>query len=211
MLPREPVGTGGAGQASDRQRPMLIGATRWPSRRHAMLAIVVALHAGVAVLLLRPTAPSPRAPAAAALAVREIAVAAPPAVAVAALPPIGVELAPPAITIVTDPGPPRAVPCQLPAQLSEALAGDPAVVAVLAVHAVDRRAIMLWDGRWTADAAPVVRARIAATIAATSAACIAQASTGPQLLFVPVASSIVTLAIGSGYWNWTDLLSDGGN
>lgn len=174
-----------------------------PGRRAAVAALIVALHAALAVLLLAPR-PAPPLPQAVPLTVHLLPVSRAP-VAVERGPPLDAALSVPAFDIAADPAP-AAAPCDVPAALTATLAGDPAVTAALA--AAPERAVMAWNGGWSVQpGAPAIRRAVAATLAGTAAACLDEPLTGPRLAFVPVAGTTVSVAFGSGTWRWRDLLA----
>jgi len=75
-------------------------------------------------------------------------------------------------------------------------------------------AIMIWDGRWTPIDAPgapsladPLHQAIISTVRAMSPACQAQQVLGPRLLTVNDDRGSTVLALGSGAWTWSQILS----
>lgn len=116
--------------------------------------------------------------------------------------------------------------CPLETLLGAALQADP--VARVALARIPRpsrsvaNAVMMWDGRWVADARvgglpaiDAVRGAIAAVLRAAPPGCADRVVLGP--VFVPVNvfaptrgdTGTIVLALGSGAWRWPDMLRTG--
>lgn len=116
--------------------------------------------------------------------------------------------------------------CPLETMLGAALQADP--VARVALARIPRpsrsvaNAVMMWDGRWVADARVggppainAVRGAIAAVLRAAPPGCADRVVLGP--VFVPVNvfaptrgdTGTIVLALGSGAWRWPDMLRTG--
>ena len=172
------------------------------------LAVIVLVHIGaIVVLLVRRDPPPPRRPVAA-MVVRSVP--APPATTPEiATAPVALSIAPPVLEVDDPPPVAPSSACDVAAAVGTALGRDPAAVATLLPIAADpHRAVMLWDGRWrdAGDADPLRRA-ITAAIRGSTGDCLDESQTGPRLMIVPVAGSVVTVAVGSGRWTWRALLS----
>lgn len=115
---------------------------------------------------------------------------------------IDVAVAPPEVEIADDAS---TGDCELLGTIAIALARDPAVSKALAQSSANRTAMMVWDGRWASDIAPIRRV-IVAQVAAASMACSSATVIGPRLLIVPTGSTTVAIALGSGTWTWSALL-----
>ena len=122
---------------------------------------------------------------------------------------------------VSGPGPDPGRDCAIDRVVTEALAHDPAALAILATLGPDTRAVtgavMLWNGAWTVATNPAdaralagLRPRVAAAIMRARAACRNADVTGPRLIVVPAPDRTTMLAIGSGVWRWEQLLAADG-
>ena len=68
-------------------------------------------------------------------------------------------------------------------------------------------AIMLWDRNWLGADGPI-QAAIRQTVAAAAPICRDEAVIGPRLLIVPGPGGVTVLALGSGAWRWSELLTE---
>lgn len=173
-------------------------------RRAALAAAVVVLHVALLVLLLARRPP----PVAAPEAVLVIHAVTAPATPRRRDPAIAVDLAAVAVEIDRPALHPTA-PCAVAESVGAALGADAATVAALTpLAATAAPAIMVWDGAWSLDPAVLpVRRVVARLVAAAPPSCRDEILTGPRLLFVSVATNTVSVAIGSGRWSWSELLS----
>ena len=187
--------------------------------RPLLLALIVALHLGAILLLLRaaPRAPRLQAHAQGTLSVFDVGPdPAPPA----PVEPAEVDTSrSPIVTVAVQP--PMVVPaapaasggggCDVGAAVQQALRNDPAALAEIAAIPPERRsvanAVIVWDGRTSIDPAgiaarPAVAAQLRAILGGLPDACLAESQNGPTLLFIPVDGATSTLVVGSGRWRW---------
>ncbi len=179
----------------------------WPWRLAAVVIVAVVHIGGVLVLVHR--GPAGVAPPVAAMTVHNIALP-PSAVPEAPPPPLRAPpLAVPEFAIAPSP-PPVAAACDVVGAVASAVSGDAAATAALAPVAADaRRAVMVWDGGWSGrTAGDPLRRAIDAALRGQPASCLDEAQAGPRLLLVPVDTSVVAVAVGSGTWRWRGLLAD---
>ena len=113
--------------------------------------------------------------------------------------------------------------CQLSADAAAAIQHDPMAMAELAALPPGVRsgadAVMLWNGKWFDQGTPVpeptgpvstngsLRLAIEKMVVAAPAACRDEAMVGPVFVPIPEGDRTTLLAIGSGAWRWSDLLS----
>jgi len=141
-----------------------------------------------------------------AIVVRAVAAPLADAVVVAfpALPSIAVDVAAPAVEIAD-----AVEECPLVGAITDALANDGDVTAGLAARP-DATALMVWDGSWGDDSSPAlspIRRIVVDRIRAASAICRETQLTGPRLFIVSNGTNPVAVAIGSGTWRWSQLLT----
>lgn len=109
--------------------------------------------------------------------------------------------------------------CSLADAVSQALERNVDAKAALARIPPQSRsvanAVMLWDGDWIAServGGPValnsVQKAIAETLDSASAECRLRSESGPSFLIVRGSPDTIVLAVGSGAWRWSDLLTD---
>ena len=126
-----------------------------------------------------------------------------------------------AIAASPSPSPGPGSDCAIDRVVTDALAHDPAALAILATLGPDTRAVtgavMLWNGAWTVATNPAdaralagLRPRVAEAIMRARAACRSADVTGPRLIAVPAPDRTTMLAIGSGVWRWEQLLAADG-
>ncbi len=187
---------------------MMVTADRGAGRRRvAVAALIVALHAALALLLTRSRVPAePPAPVATMTVVAVPAAPVAPQVEADAV--IGVSLAVPEFAVASSETT-ASPPCDLLAPLGRALQQDPAVIAELAATtATDVRAVMVWNGGWAGrPETDALRRALVTALAAAPADCLDEAMTGPRLIFLTIEGMPVSIAVGSGTWNWRQLLS----
>lgn len=112
--------------------------------------------------------------------------------------------------------------CQLAADAAVAIQQDSVAMAELAALPPGVRseadAVMLWNGVWFDQAPPAnstspvvptggLHLAIERIVAAAPAQCRDEAMLGPLFVPIPVGDRTTMLAIGSGAWRWSDLLS----
>ncbi len=110
--------------------------------------------------------------------------------------------------------------CQLSQWIQWTLQNDPSVFSALSAIPREGRslanAIMLWDGDWvasdvmTAEVTDPIRAAIVIGVESAPVDCIDQPIQGP--IFLPIQDDFGTtlVAVGSGTWQWADLLTSTG-
>lgn len=114
---------------------------------------------------------------------------------------------------LTTKGEPNA-PCKIAQSLAADLNQIPAVAQTLADLPASERSVanatMLWDSHWSDDsnAKAFLRAFVSKELAASRPECLAATNRGPTLFLVPAGNRTVTVVIGSGQWQWSDLLAD---
>lgn len=175
-------------------------------RRAAIIAVIVVAHVVLTVMLTRPSPPARRR-------------AVDPVMTVHAVPepsrartverdaPIDARVTAPDFDLAAPAGQSTA-PCAIVDAVAAALSHDPAVAAALApALAEPARAVMMWDGHWTAAGSPAIRRVVVATIAAQPAPCRDEIQIGPRLIFVSVPDATISIAVGSGTWRWFNLVS----
>lgn len=176
------------------------------ARRPLAIGAVGVVHAALLVFILTDRTRAAPARPAGAIIVRDVPSPAPPPIVAPTLPPIAVDIAPPVVEIATSPG--ASDDCPLIAAITVALAHDNAVGA--AVAAQPETALMAWDGGWSSDPAPAlapIRRVVTENIQAASSTCRNAAMTGPRLVIIPNGTASLAVAIGSGTWRWSELLS----
>ncbi|MEO5641524.1 MAG: hypothetical protein ABIQ98_07145 [Sphingomicrobium sp.] len=109
--------------------------------------------------------------------------------------------------------------CALAARTADAIAKDPAAMAELAALPPAYRtladAVILWNGEWVASApgsidSPAIlsiRHVLEQVAIEASPECRDEPIVGPQFIAIPEQNRTTTLVIGSGVWQWSDLLA----
>ena len=191
-------------------------------RRYALLPVLAAAHVAVALVALAGVRSEARAPVVAAMASYAVPAPAilpvlPPMTEVAVandIPAPEIEIAVASVRSATATG--AGGDCAVAEAVGNSLRTDPRAAAALAALPASARtvanALMLWDGRWTALAAPDaaaavadLRAIVVASVQATPVACQVAPVTGPRLVIVSDTAGTVVLAFGSGTWTWAAL------
>ncbi len=186
---------------------MSVNPDRFASRRRVgVAAAIIAVHLALAVLLAWSRSPPSPAPPATTMVVTAIPAPPAPPPVVRDLPFDAQVIAPP---IVAAPPAVDPLPCDVLAELDAALHADPSVAAALAPAAAGvTHAIMVWNGRWPDEPeVQPVRRTVVVALTAVRSDCLDDVLIGPRLIFIAVDQTIVSVAIGSGTWQWRDLLS----
>ncbi len=72
-------------------------------------------------------------------------------------------------------------------------------------------AVQIWDGAWPEETASggkaLLRALLTREIAAAPADCLNRVNSGPVFFMVPDGAATVMVAVGSGQWNWGQLVA----
>lgn len=178
-------------------------------RRALIFVCVITIHVMLASLFTNRAVHTRKSAADPVMTVRAVA-APPPSQLVSRDLPIDAHVTAPDFQVLP-PADDAAALCAVLDKLDTALSHDPAVQpALTAVMAEPARAVMIWDGHWSAAAGmQVVRRVVAATISVQPVACRNEIQVGPRLIFVSVPDTTISIVVGSGTWRWNDLLSSG--
>lgn len=194
------------------------------SERISVLAVGVAIHIAVLLLILLIRTPQDARPdkvdgnALVTFGVKAPAERQPPPPKLPSkIPAERAPLSPPSVTkeAINGSGPVSAG-CTTLAGISNALLSDPAAVASIVSSPPEARsvagAVVLWNSGWAVDANTLemplspARAAIEKALAATEPDCLDEAVSGPRLIPIPAGEQTIFVVLGSGQWSWRDLM-----